>query len=470
MVCGRLLLRPLFVVLSHSGSDGVFWKDLQRANRVHPGRDGTQQERMEPMRLRMFGATDRGLVRKTNQDAYSCSAELGLAVVSDGMGGHKGGEKASQLTTDGLVEAFEARSELKMEDVSTHLDQALRRINRRIHEMSRDNENLRGMGATVNYVHFSGGHIAIGHAGDSRTYLVKAWQKPDGKTRYGMWQLTIDHNVETFLERGLLVPGVDVPHGPLSERHKSRLTRGMGVMPDLKADLYYRKVEENDVYLTCSDGLHGFVTDEEILKAVVQGPIEKSPERLIALALKAGAPDNVTVVVSVVSEQSEPMKNVKKPIFETAPFLVRDQSGQISRVMSADDLIKKWMAFEIPNEAEICSARGKWIQLEKRKVLLKSYPELDRAQVRERLDHIAPQSVVSSDFPTSQDSSPPHANRKSRSLRKEPQTRIRRTTAISEGQSASAVRLLILAGILAGAGIVGYTLWHWYVLAQLPVY
>ena len=351
------------------------------------------------MRLRMFGATDRGLVRTSNQDAYFCDAEWGIAIVSDGMGGHKGGEKASQLTSDGLRNAFEAKSSINLEDISTHLDEALQLINAEIRKHSRDNESLRGMGATVNYLHFAGGHVAIGHAGDSRTYLIKAFLKPEGRLRYGMWQLTIDHNVESFIERGLLVPGVDVPEGPLTERQKSRLTRGMGVVEDLKADLYYRKIEEGDVYLTCSDGLHGYVSDRDILQALISGPIGKSPERLIKAAMQAGAPDNVTVVVSVASEVSEPLLKCKGPFFEKAPYLAREPSGQISQVLTAEEIIKKWMAFEVSNDAEVCSSMGRWVFLQKRNKLFKAYPEFDKQVVRERLDQIAPDSATS-EIPT----------------------------------------------------------------------
>lgn len=355
------------------------------------------------MRLRMFGATDKGLVRSSNQDAYFCSAELGIAIVSDGMGGHKGGEKASELTSDGLRRAFESNPRLKIEDVSAMLDETLQSINLEILRMSKENENLRGMGATVNYLYFTGGHVAIGHAGDSRTYLIRSYLKPDGKPRYGLWQLTIDHNVETFLDRGLLIPGRDVPEGPLSERQKSRLTRGMGVVKDLKADLYCKKIEDGDVFLTCSDGLHGYVSDKDILQALVSGPIAKSPERLIKRALKAGAPDNVTVVVSVASESPEPLYRCEGPQFERTPYLARDPSGQISKVMQPDDLIRRWMAFEISNDSEICSSLGRWVGLQQRTQLFRNYPDFDRPNVRERLDAIAPQSsksVEPSEFPS----------------------------------------------------------------------
>lgn len=415
------------------------------------------------MRLRMFGATDRGLVRAANQDAYFCNAEWGIAIVSDGMGGHKGGERASQLTTDGLRDAFSSKSRINIEDVSAHLDETLQRINSDIHRLSNEDENLRGMGATVNYLHFAGGHIAIGHAGDSRTYLCRAYLKGDGRQRFALWQLTIDHNVETFLERGLLIAGRDVPEGPLSERQKSRLTRGMGVVANLKADLYYKKVEEGDVYLTCSDGLHGFVSDREILQALVSGPIARAPDRLIKKALQAGAPDNVTVVVSIASEKTEPLLKCRGPVFEKTPFLARDPSGHITQVMAADELIKRWLGFEISNDSEVCASQGKWVFLQKRSQLFRVYPEFDRVHVRERLEQIAPQSLLSL--------APEETHTKARKAQRRPG----RTSAAAKGQSAARPvnrAILICAGLATLSVLIyaGYQVMEWLRLMRLPVY
>ena len=209
-----------------------------------------------------------------------------------------------------------------------------------------------------------------------------------------MWQLTIDHNVESFVERGLFVLGRDIPDAPLTLRQKARLTRGMGVVQNLKADLYCKKLEDGDVFLTCSDGLHGFASDRDVLQAMIAGPIARAPERLIALAIKSGAPDNVTVVISVASSAAEPLLNCKGPQWNKPPFLARDASGQMSQLISADKLIKKWMAFEISNEAEICSYNGKWVFLQKRNALIRAYPEFDTPAVRERLEHVAPQSAA----------------------------------------------------------------------------
>lgn len=346
------------------------------------------------MRLRMLGATDKGLVRTSNQDAYFCSAEYGIAIVSDGMGGHKGGEVASQLVVTGLRDAFLAADSILMDRVGDFLDAVLKRINLEILRRSAEDENCRGMGATVNYLQFAGGSVAIGHAGDSRTYLIRSWRRTDGKLRYGLWCLTVDHNVGVFLERGLLTVGKDLPPGPVSERTKARLMRGMGVVADLKADLYCRHLEDGDLYLTCSDGLHGFVSDKEILKTLAAGPFVEAPDRLIRLALSVGAPDNVTVVLSSLSDTEEPLLSEPTTIFAKTPYLVRTPSGELRGPLLADQIIDEWIKGDITNASEVCASLGRWVFLSKKDELFRTYPEFATQRARDHYAFIAPDSTI----------------------------------------------------------------------------
>lgn len=346
------------------------------------------------MRLRMLGATDKGLVRTSNQDAYFCSAEYGIAIVSDGMGGHKGGEVASQLVVTGLRDAFLAADSILMDRVGDFLDDVLKRINLEILRRSAEDENCRGMGATVNYLQFAGGSVAIGHAGDSRTYLIRSWRRTDGKLRYGLWCLTVDHNVGVFLERGLLTVGKDLPPGPVSERTKARLMRGMGVVADLKADLYCRHLEDGDLYLTCSDGLHGFVSDKEILKTLAAGPFVEAPDRLIRLALSVGAPDNVTVVLSSLSDTEEPLLSEPTTIFAKTPYLVRTPSGELRGPLLADQIIDEWIKGDITNASEVCASLGRWVFLSKKDELFRTYPEFATQRARDHYAFIAPDSSI----------------------------------------------------------------------------
>jgi serine/threonine protein phosphatase PrpC len=342
------------------------------------------------MPLRMYGDTDKGLVRKTNQDAFFFNKEYGIVIVSDGMGGHKGGEIASQLVVDGLRDAYMASSQILFENVGSFLDDVLKTINAEILRQSEADERLSGMGATVNYLQFAGGMVAIGHAGDSRTYLVRKTHASSNQKHCAMWQLTVDHNVGTFLERGILKSSQFAT--PPSERHKARLTRGMGVTRNLSADLYTRTLVDGDVYLTCSDGLHGYVTEEAILDTLCEGPISEAPTRLINLAKSMGAPDNVTVVISVWGEQEEPLRD---PVSEDkihAPFLIRLPEGILDGPLDSKQIIQRWTLGHIPLESEISGHGRNWVFLHKWKNIYLTYPEFDCAPVREYLSRMGPAS------------------------------------------------------------------------------
>ena len=84
------------------------------------------------MKLRMFGATDKGLVRALNQDAYSCDASLGIVILSDGMGGHAAGEVASHMVVEGLTESLAKISESAVDDVPVRIDEALKTVNTKL--------------------------------------------------------------------------------------------------------------------------------------------------------------------------------------------------------------------------------------------------------------------------------------------------------------------------------------------------
>ena len=345
------------------------------------------------MRLRMYGATDKGLVRATNQDAYYCSADFGLVVLSDGMGGHRGGEIASELTVVGLRDAYLKRNKILSEDISSFLDEVLQKINNEIFSRSQADENLRGMGATVNILQFAGGFLAVGHAGDSRTYLVRTYQGHRAALTRGLWQLTVDHNVETFVKRGLLVPGRDFPQGPLSDRIKARLTRGMGVVQELKADLYSLRVCNGDVFLTCTDGLHGMASAAEILGELCRGPLAQAPARLIALAKKHGAADNVTVVVSTVADEEEPLQQAHTLLNDGGRgFLIRKPSGEVVGLFSVGTFLAQWSQGEFAAESEISCGTREWIFLNQKDQLLSAYPELNVPAFKRQFDLLMPLS------------------------------------------------------------------------------
>ena len=242
--------------------------------------------------------TDVGRVRSENQDfgAYTTpDEELNsrpggrLLIVADGMGGHRGGATASRLATE-TVKAQYLGSET--DDVAAALNDSLTRANARVYSESMANADLRGMGTTTSALVVRGKNAWFGHVGDSRIYLVRGDQ---------IKQITDDHSlVATMVREGLLT-------AEEAENHPRRnvLQRSLGVAEQLEADVRGPfDVQEGDVFILCSDGLHGLVKEEE-MKQVAQMPIAQAAAEFVRRALDRGAPDNVTVIVAKISAEED---------------------------------------------------------------------------------------------------------------------------------------------------------------------
>lgn len=248
--------------------------------------------------LRAALRTDVGLVRSENQDfgTYTTTAEERdcapggrLLIVADGMGGHRGGATASRLAAE-TVKAQYLGSDTA--DIPTVLRQSLSRANARIYSEAQSNPELRGMGTTTSVLAVRDSEGWLAHVGDSRIYLVR-----NGDIR----QLTDDHSlVATMVREGLLTTAE-------AETHPRRnvLQRSMGVAEDVEIDVRGPiELRRDDVFILCSDGLHGVVKEDE-LREVAKLPIEQAADEFLRRALERGAPDNVTVIVARVEEAQD---------------------------------------------------------------------------------------------------------------------------------------------------------------------
>ncbi|MEU7827073.1 protein phosphatase 2C domain-containing protein [Catellatospora sp. NPDC049133] len=231
--------------------------------------------------LHAVARTDAGLVRENNED--SAFAGRRFVAVADGVGGSPSGEVASRIVIETLA---------PLEQDDRHgadvLLAELAVANRRIREAIEAEPAIDGMGTTLTAVLLGPDDATLLHVGDSRAYLVRG-----GRLR----QLTVDDTlVQAMVERGLLAPE-EVRHHP----HRSIITQavqGREFTPTVIA----LTLEIGDRLLLCSDGLSDIVTDEalgEVLGGYTDA--EAIADRLIKLALAAGAPDNVTVVVADVT-------------------------------------------------------------------------------------------------------------------------------------------------------------------------
>lgn len=223
--------------------------------------------------------TDVGKVRANNQDAPIVSEKLRLYGVADGMGGHKGGEVASTSARDDLLRELEG----KTPSVAA-LSGAIEEVNRQIYHQQEHDDALTGMGTTLSVLWMSDNFVYIGHVGDSRVYLLR-----DGEFR----QMTLDHSlVEQLVREGVLTEEEAQNH-PM----RNIITRAIGTDETVEVDVVVEERRKGDLWLVCSDGLHGLVDDRQMRDALRQYAPEKAADVLLKAALDAGGRDNVTLVI-----------------------------------------------------------------------------------------------------------------------------------------------------------------------------
>jgi len=241
--------------------------------------------------LRYAARSDVGLVRSNNQD--SAYAGPNLLVVADGMGGHAGGDVASALTIAALV-ALD-RPDHSSDQSMSELERSIDRARQDLVDATTADPDLAGMGTTVTALLKSGNTLAMAHLGDSRAYLLR-----DG----ALAQVTVDHTfVQHLVDTGRITPDE-------AETHPQRnvVMRVLGDFDlDLTPDLSIREAIPGDRWMLCSDGLSGFVSDEEIAEVLVSvATPDDAVERLISMSMRAGSTDNITVVVADVLDDAAP--------------------------------------------------------------------------------------------------------------------------------------------------------------------
>jgi len=235
------------------------------------------------MKVEAWGQTDVGLKRDINQDSILKDDDLGLYVVADGMGGHRGGEVASAMAVEACLEVFEEQSRRgKPKDL---IKAAFKEASRRIYVKStKESPELMGMGTTMVLAHTRDSRIYLGNVGDSRAYLFKDDQ---------LWQLTEDHSlVNEQIKAGIIsVNEVDQVVG------RNVITRSVGFEEDVVVDMVEREAFPGEIYLLCSDGLSGLVSHQKIADDCRRKDPQTIVESAIAEAKKSGGDDNVSVIV-----------------------------------------------------------------------------------------------------------------------------------------------------------------------------
>ena len=227
------------------------------------------------MRVTAAAATDVGLVREGNEDSYL--TEGPLFAVADGMGGHRGGEVASQLAVETLEKLFK--------EGAGDLPDQVQEANRVVFERSVLDRKVAGMGTTLTAALVEGDRVRLAHVGDSRAYLLR-----DGTLRL----LTEDH---TLVHR-MVSEGEISKEEAETHPQRSVLTRALGVDTVVDVDDDSLQVRPGDRLLLCTDGLTSMVSEDEIEEVLRTVPDpQEAAQRLVQRANEAGGVDNTTVVI-----------------------------------------------------------------------------------------------------------------------------------------------------------------------------
>jgi protein phosphatase len=239
------------------------------------------------MKLRHSADTDVGKTRDHNEDSFGVgegeqAERLGdLLVVCDGMGGHAAGEVASKIGVDTILSTYYGDPS---EDRAHVLEQAFEQANEQIYARGQGSMGTTGVAALL--LHDA---LHVANVGDSRAYLIR-----DGEIR----QISRDHSfVGDQVAAGLITADQ-----ARSSPHRNVITRALGYQSGVTVDLFRWPLQIDDIIVLCSDGLHGLVSDAEIVRIAGEAAPDEAVRQLIDLANSRGGTDNITVAIAHVDQ------------------------------------------------------------------------------------------------------------------------------------------------------------------------
>lgn len=241
--------------------------------------------------LEAVSLTDVGRVRTCNEDSLAVDDEHGIAVLADGMGGHRSGEVASRMAAEIIVGALRARvAELAPGTDGTPgkaVEQAMAQANRKIYEAAQSRSTCQGMGTTVALALFHGNHVTLGHVGDSRIYLLRGDR---------LELLTRDDSLlHDQVEVGLISAA-----NAADSHNRHLLTRALGMHGSVSVHLREAETMPGDIFLLCSDGLNDLVEDAdiELILGSLKANLPLAAHHLVQAANDNGGHDNVSVILA----------------------------------------------------------------------------------------------------------------------------------------------------------------------------
>lgn len=241
------------------------------------------------------GFSDIGKVRQKNEDSFLLNEPIGLYVVADGMGGHRGGGVASRMAIEAIdtymsnasrqtAGAGEIDTAEAQNGAANRLLQSIYQANKKIYAQSVADEALRGMGTTVSALFLNGNAIITANVGDSPIYLLR------------------NREIENlYTPHTLLHERKKIPKSAAARFSSAKLahvlTRAVGIRSEVKVDVVETPCFADDMIVLCSDGLSGKIDREEIRDIVYQNDAEAACKKMTDLANQRGGEDNITVIV-----------------------------------------------------------------------------------------------------------------------------------------------------------------------------
>ena len=245
-------------------------------------------------------ATDPGMVRSHNEDSIGTDAEIGLAVLADGMGGYNAGEVASgiavaMLSTE-MKQALDNHEPHMIDGSGETLAEKFVRensakANAAIFQTAKSQPQYAGMGTTLVVALFFDNRMTVGHIGDSRLYRLRG---------DAFEQVTRDHSLlQEQIDSGMITK-----EQARYSQNKNLVTRAVGIDPEVETEIHTYSVEPGDIYLLCSDGLSDMVQDDDIHETLTafQSNLPLAAKQLVQLANDSGGRDNISVILVRVIE------------------------------------------------------------------------------------------------------------------------------------------------------------------------
>jgi len=244
--------------------------------------------------IEIAALSDSGSVRQFNEDSVAADSLIGVAVLADGMGGHRAGEVASRIAARSVFDGLEARVAVFRSEAGPHsplqaVEESINQANIAVFEAAQAQSSYKGMGTTLAVTLFYDNRVAVGHIGDSRVYRFRG---------EGLTLLTRDDS----LLRDEIEAGMISAEDAADSHNRSLVTRALGIEPTVRGHVAEDDARPGDVYLVCSDGLNDLVNDDDIALIVgeLRGNLALAANHLVQAAKDNGGFDNVSVILAKV--------------------------------------------------------------------------------------------------------------------------------------------------------------------------